>query len=162
MESPMKRIETVITPWSLDTFKEVAPKLGISEFNLVEVFSTGCTTVEKRKRIYRGTEYTTDLLPRLKLEFVLSDDDVKATLHQLLELVCPESIAVFKLDQTIWPANGNLTSSLPLADATNRPTGAAIRQIVGLAPRKSDKDSDHGLDITLRTAADDGNNWKAR
>ena len=97
----MKRIEAVITPWSLDTFKEVAPKLGISEFNLVEVFCAGCTTVEKRKRIYRGTEYPTDLLPRLKLEFVLSDGDVTATLHQLLQLLCPESIAVFKLDQTI-------------------------------------------------------------
>src|SRR5712672_2026318 len=159
MESSMKRIETVITPWSLDTFKEVAPKLRISEFNLVEVFRAGCTTVEKRKRIYRGTEYTTDLLPRLKLEFVLSDDDVTATLHQLLELVCPESIAVFKMDQTIWPANGNLTSSAPLVHTTNRPTGVAIRQIVGLPLRKSDNDSDHRLDIALQTAADDSNNW---
>jgi nitrogen regulatory protein P-II 1 len=97
----MKRIETVITPWSLDTFKEAAPKLGISEFNLVEVYSAGCTTIERRKRLYRGHEYTADLLPRLKLEFVLFDDDVKATLHQILELVHPESIAVFKLDQTI-------------------------------------------------------------
>ena len=158
MESRMKRIETVITPWSLDTFKEAAPKLGISEFNLVEVYSAGCTTIERRKRLYRGHEYTADLLPRLKLEFVLFDDDVKATLHQILELVHPESIAVFKLDQTIWPAN--LTSSPPLAHTTNRPTEAAIRQIVGFAPRKSDKDSDYSLDVALRNAADDGNHGK--
>jgi nitrogen regulatory protein PII len=158
----MKRIEMVITPWSLDTFKEVVPKLGISEFNLVEVYSTGCTTVERRKRLYRGTEYTQDLLPRLKLEFVLFDDDVKATLHLLLELVGPESIAVFKLDQTIWPANGNLASSPPPAHAAIPSTGTAIRQIVGLAARKSDKGSDYSLDVALRTAADDGNNCKAR
>ena len=156
----MKRIEAVITPWSLDAFKEAAPQLGITAFDLVEVYRSGCTTTDRQKRLYRGHEYTADLLPRLKLEFVLFDDDVKATLHQILELVHPESIAVFKLDQTIWPANGNLTSSPPLAHTTNRPTEAAIRQIVGFAPRKSDKDSDYSLDVALRNAADDGNHGK--
>jgi nitrogen regulatory protein P-II 1 len=101
----MKKIEAMIAPWNLDTFKEATPKLGISEFNLVEVYSVGYTTIEKRKRLYRGHEYTSDLFPRLKLEFVLLDDDVQATLHQLLELVHPESIAVFKVDQTLWPVN---------------------------------------------------------
>jgi nitrogen regulatory protein PII len=84
MESPMKRIETVITPWSPDTFKEVAPKIGISRIQSNRGYSTGRTTVEKRKRLYRGTEYTTDLLARLKLEFVLFDDNVSAMLMSLL------------------------------------------------------------------------------
>jgi nitrogen regulatory protein P-II 1 len=99
----MKRIEAVIAPWNLNKFKEAAPKLGVSEFNLVEVYSAGCTTIEKRKQLYKGHEYTADLLPRLKLEFVLFNGDVQATLHQLLELVHPDSIAVFKVDQTLWP-----------------------------------------------------------
>jgi nitrogen regulatory protein P-II 1 len=102
----MKRIEAVITPCTLNTFKEAAPRLGISEFDLVQVHHSGCVSNEKQKRLYRGLEFTVDLLPRLKLEFVLFDDDVNTTVHQLLELIHPESIAVFKLDQTLWSANG--------------------------------------------------------
>jgi nitrogen regulatory protein PII len=101
MESHMKRIEAIITPWTLDTFKEAAPRLGITEFDLVEVYRSGCTTIERQKRLYRGREFSAALLPCLKLQFVLLDDDVQATLHQLLELVNPESIAIFRLDETL-------------------------------------------------------------
>jgi len=155
----MKRIEAVIAPWSLDAFKEVAPKLGISEFNLVDVYSAGCTTIERRKRLYRGHEYTADLLPRLKLEFLLFDDDVQATLHQLLELVHPESIAVFKVDQMLWPGKPNLASSPPLRNATDHPAGAAISQIVEFVPRTGGKTSDRSLRAALRNAV---NNAKDR
>jgi nitrogen regulatory protein PII len=112
-EARMKRIEAVIAPWALDAFKEAAPKLGISEFDLVEVHRSACAAVEGQRRRYRGSEYTADL-PRLRLEFVLFDDDVQTTLHHLLKLTHPESIAVFKLDQivrTIPPTNGHLTQS---------------------------------------------------
>jgi nitrogen regulatory protein PII len=110
----MKRIEMVITPWTLDAFKEAARQLGISDFDLIEVYRSGCATVETQQRLYRGHEFAADLLPRLRLEFVLLDDDVQTALHQLLQLVHPESIAVFKTDQTVWPAKGYHTSSPPL------------------------------------------------
>jgi nitrogen regulatory protein PII len=156
----MKRIETVITPWSLDTFKEVAPKIGISEFNLIEVYSTGRTTVEERKRLYRGTEYTTDLLPRLKIEFVLFDDNVKATLHQLLVLVQPESIAVFKVDQTLWPARGTrLPSQCHATNLTTVPTTGRNRESVS---RGGCTNSDHSLGVAFRNGTDNGNNGNAR
>jgi len=109
----MKRIEAVITPWTLDTFKEAAPGLGISEFDLVEVHRSGCKTVEAQRRLYRGSQYTADL-PRVRLEFVLLDDDVQTTLHQLDKLIHPESIAVFTLDQivrTIPSTNGHFKQS---------------------------------------------------
>jgi len=109
----MKRIEAVIAPWALDAFKEAAPRLGISEFDLVEVYRSGRATVEGQRRFYRGSEYTADL-PRLRLEFVLFDHDVQTTLHHLVKLIHPESIAVFTLDQivrTTPPANGHLTHS---------------------------------------------------
>ena len=109
----MKRIEAVITPWTLDTFKEAAPGLGISEFDVVEVYRSGCALTEGQQRLCRGREFRADLLPRLRLEFVLFDDDVQATLHQLLELVHPESIAVFRLDRTILPAKGHLNNAPP-------------------------------------------------
>jgi hypothetical protein len=51
--------------------------------------------------MYRGLEFKADLSPRLRVEFVMFDDDVQAPLHQLLELVHPESISVFRLDQEV-------------------------------------------------------------
>ena len=107
----MKRIEMVITPWTLETFKAAALQLGISEFDIVEVYRSGCETIETRQRLCIGYEFAADLLPRLRLEFVLFDEDVHTALHQLLQLVHPESIAVFKMDQTVWPAKGYHTSS---------------------------------------------------
>jgi nitrogen regulatory protein P-II 1 len=113
----MKRIEAVITPRTLDTFKAAAPRLGISEFELVEVYRLGSNATEGGKGIYQGCEYRADLLPRLRIEFVMFDDDVQAALHHLLELVHPESISVFRLDQevrTISPPNSHLKNSLPI------------------------------------------------
>jgi len=158
----MKRIETVITPWCLVTFKEAAPKLGISEFNLVEVYSAGCTTIETRKRLYRGVEYTADLVPRLKLEFVLFDDDVKATLHQLHELVHPESVSVFKVDHTLCTARSKLTHQQPPCHATSVPTVPATGRNLESVPGGGCTKSDHSLRVAVRNPADNHNNGKAR
>ena len=105
----MKRIEVVITPWALDAFKEAAPRLGISEFDIVQIYRSGGALAGGRQQLYRGCEFTADL-SRLRLEFLLFDDKVQSTLHQLCELMHPESITVFKLDQhvrTTSPTNGN-------------------------------------------------------
>jgi nitrogen regulatory protein PII len=150
----MKRIEVVIAPWALDIFKEAAPGLGITEFDLVEVYRSGCTTIERQKRLYRGREFTADLLPCLKLEFVLLDDEVQTTLHQLLELVNPETIAIFRVDQTLRPAKGHLTSVPPRDRTTNRPTQAETRQIAGFVRRRSDEDCDQSSDVPLKNTAD--------
>jgi nitrogen regulatory protein PII len=119
----MKRIEAVILPRHLDTFKEAAPRLGIREFTLIDVYRSGCTTIDKQTRLYRGREFTADFLPCLKLEFALFDDAVQSTLHQLLELVNPESIAVFKLDQTLRLATDHLKSQPARDRETNHSTG---------------------------------------
>ena len=91
----------IIAPWTLDSFKERALQLGISEFDLVEVYRAGCETIDRRKRIYRGNQFTTDFSPRLRIDFVLSDDDVQKTLHSLMRLVHPESLAVFRLHEKV-------------------------------------------------------------
>lgn len=100
-ESPMRRIEAVITPRTLDTFKEAAPRLGIATFDLVDVYRSGCATIERGQRLYKGREFTAALLPCLRVEFVLFNDDVHATVHQLLQPAHPESISVFRLDQEV-------------------------------------------------------------
>ena len=110
----MKRIEAVITPWTLDTFKAAAPRLGISEFELVEVYRLGCETIQGAKGLYQGCEPRGDLSPRLRVEFVMFDDDVQATLHRLLELVHPESISVYRLDEEVRTIS---SAKLPFEDA---------------------------------------------
>jgi nitrogen regulatory protein PII len=119
----MKRIEAVILPRHLDTFKEAAPRLGIAEFTLFDVYRSGCTTIDKQTRLYRGREFTADFLPCLKLEFALVDEAVQTTLHQLRELVNPESIAVFSLDQTLRLATDHLESQPVRDQTTNHSTG---------------------------------------
>ena len=111
----MKRIEAVITPWALDAFKEAAPRLGISEFDVVQIYRSGGALAGRQEQLYRGCKFTADL-SRLRLEFLLFDEKVQSTLHQLCELVQPESITVIKLNQhvrTISPTNGNLKHLFP-------------------------------------------------
>jgi nitrogen regulatory protein PII len=123
----MKRIEAVITPWALDAFKEVAPRLGISEFDIVQIYRSGGALAGKRQQLYRGCEFTADL-SRLRLEFLLVDDKVQDSLHQLCELVQPESITVFELDQyvpTTSPTNGDLKHLFPVTVPTMRAVLAA-------------------------------------
>jgi nitrogen regulatory protein P-II 1 len=103
----MKKIEAVITPSTMDTFKEIAPKLGIKEFDLIGLHRSACTANGSETRLYRGSPYIVDLLPRIKVEFVLSDDDVESTLHRLLELVHPESIAVVTVDALLGSSTGS-------------------------------------------------------
>jgi len=138
----MKRIEAVITPSTWDAFKEAAPQLGIAEFTLVEIHRSSLATSEQRQRVYRASEFTFDLLPRLRVEFVLFDEDVEATLHELLELVRPESIAVFGLDRTVSVTTTRSESATSLRQIEAGRDGATTHQVIGFLPRKGGKDSD--------------------
>jgi|SRR5208283_3499521 len=152
----MKRIEAVITPWTLDTFKEAAPELGISEFDIIEIYRSDSTTNEKRQRLYRGQKFAADLLPRLKLEFVLFDDDVQSTIQRLLELVRPESIGVLQLDQTHRPANRHPTKLPPLRPMAIHSADTPMRQVGEFAPPTRSSNSDNCSDTAFRNAASDG------
>jgi nitrogen regulatory protein P-II 1 len=124
----MKKIEAVITPWTLDAFKDAVPRLGISEFSVVEIFRSGCATIGERERLHRGREFAADLSPRLRVEFVVFDDEVQSALHHLLDLVRPESISVFRLEQQTLTnlADGGPFEPLVSLDATNRKGGSGI------------------------------------
>jgi nitrogen regulatory protein PII len=115
----MKRIEAVIKPHALDGFKEAASQLGIAKFDVIEVHRSGGATNERR-RVYRGSEHSAGLLPRLRIEFVLFDDDVQATLYNLLELVPTESITIFGLDRTILAASEHLEATPVCRSADSR------------------------------------------
>lgn len=67
----MKKIEAIIRPSKLDEIKDALGKFGIHGMTVTEVM--GCGLQKGKKEVYRGTEYTIDLLPKIKIEIVIRD-----------------------------------------------------------------------------------------
>ena len=67
----MKKIEAIIQPFKLDDVKEALKNIGIDGMTISEVRGHG--RQKGHKEVYRGQEYSVDLLPKVKLEIVSSD-----------------------------------------------------------------------------------------
>jgi len=70
----MKKIEAIIQPFKLDEVKEALQAVGIEGMTISEVRGHG--RQKGHKEVYRGQEYTVDLLPKVKLELVVPDKRV--------------------------------------------------------------------------------------
>jgi nitrogen regulatory protein P-II 1 len=68
----MKKIEAIIQPFKLDDVKEALKNIGVDGMTISEVRGHG--RQKGHKEVYRGQEYSVDLLPKVKLEIVASDD----------------------------------------------------------------------------------------
>ncbi len=68
----MKKIEAIIQPHKLDEVKEALKSAGIDGITITEVRGHG--RQKGHKEVYRGMEYEVDLLPKVKVETVVSDD----------------------------------------------------------------------------------------
>ncbi|MEO8205365.1 MAG: P-II family nitrogen regulator [Chthoniobacterales bacterium] len=74
----MKKIEAIIKPFKLEEVKDALSDLGIEGMTVSEVKGFG--RQKGHTEIYRGSEYTVDFLPKIKVEVVIPDDLVeKAT-----------------------------------------------------------------------------------
>src|SRR5215471_14920837 len=67
----MKKIEAIIQPFKLDDVKEALKNIGVDGMTISEVRGHG--RQKGHKEVYRGQEYSVDLLPKVKLEIVSSD-----------------------------------------------------------------------------------------
>jgi len=67
----MKKIEAIIQPFKLDEVKETLTNIGVDGMTIGEVRGHG--RQKGHKEVYRGREYTVDLLPKVKIEMVVSD-----------------------------------------------------------------------------------------
>jgi len=67
----MKKIEAIIKPFKLEDVKEALTALGVQGMTVSEVKGFG--RQKGHTEIYRGSEYTVDFLPKLKIEVVVSD-----------------------------------------------------------------------------------------
>jgi nitrogen regulatory protein PII len=70
----MKKIEAIIKPFKLEEVKEALSDLGIEGMTVSEVKGFG--RQKGHTEIYRGSEYTVDFLPKIKIEVVLADSIV--------------------------------------------------------------------------------------
>ncbi len=71
----MKKIEAVIKPFKLDDVREALSDIGVTGMTVTEVKGFG--RQKGHTELYRGAEYVVDFLPKMKVELVVSDDDVE-------------------------------------------------------------------------------------
>jgi nitrogen regulatory protein PII len=79
----MKKIEAVIKPFKLDDVKEALSGLGVQGMTVSEVKGFG--RQKGHTEIYRGSEYTVDFLPKIKIELVLADAQVSAAIDAIVK-----------------------------------------------------------------------------
>ena len=78
----MKKIEAIIKPFKLDDVKEALTEIGIVGMTVTEVRGFG--RQKGHTELYRGSEYTVDFLPKVKIEVVLADDQVDAAVEAII------------------------------------------------------------------------------
>src|SRR5215470_10036916 len=71
----MKKIEAILKPFKLEEVKDALGEAGISGMTVTEVKGFG--RQKGHTEIYRGTEYTVDFLPKIKIEIVLPDNQAE-------------------------------------------------------------------------------------
>ncbi len=79
----MKKIEAIIKPFKLEEVKDALGELGIEGMTVTEVKGFG--RQKGHTEIYRGSEYTVDFLPKIKVEVVLGDERVEAAIAAIVK-----------------------------------------------------------------------------
>ena len=79
----MKKIEAIIKPFKLEEVKEALSSVGVEGMTVSEVKGFG--RQKGHTEIYRGSEYTVDFLPKIKIEVVLEDSVVDSAVEAIVK-----------------------------------------------------------------------------
>ena len=79
----MKLIIAIIKPFKLEEVKEALSEIGIEGMTVTEVKGFG--RQKGHTEIYRGSEYTVDFLPKVKIEIALADELVAKTIEAIVK-----------------------------------------------------------------------------
>ncbi len=79
----MKKIEAIIKPFKLEEVKDALGDIGIEGMTVSEVKGFG--RQKGHTEIYRGSEYTVDFLPKIKIEVVLADNQVEPAIAAVVK-----------------------------------------------------------------------------
>lgn len=78
----MKKIEAIIKPFKLDDVREALAEIGITGMTVTEVKGFG--RQKGHTELYRGAEYMVDFLPKVKVELVVTDEDVERCIEAIM------------------------------------------------------------------------------
>ena len=79
----MKRIAAIIRPFKLDDVSDALAGIGIRGMTVTEV--TGFEQSKSHFQVYRGHAYTSDYIPKIKIEVVISDERLDDTLAAMIQ-----------------------------------------------------------------------------
>jgi nitrogen regulatory protein PII len=79
----MKKVEAIIKPFKLEEVKEALAEVGVQGMTVTEVKGFG--RQKGHTEIYRGSEYTVDFLPKVKLEVIVSDEDAPSVAEAIVK-----------------------------------------------------------------------------
>ena len=78
----MKKIEAIIRHFKLEEVKDALTEVGVQGMTVSEVRGFGRQKGHKEQ--YRGAEYTVDFMPKVKMEVVVSDDQLKTVIDTII------------------------------------------------------------------------------
>jgi len=79
----LTKIECILRPGKLEDVKEAVNNYGIHGMTVTQVI--GCGLQKGRTEVYRGTEYSVNLLPKIKIEMVVPDKDVDEIIRVIID-----------------------------------------------------------------------------
>jgi nitrogen regulatory protein P-II 1 len=100
----MTKLEAIIQPSKLDEVKEALKEIGVDGMTASEVRGHG--RQKGHTEMYRGHEYSVDLLPKTKIEVVIDDKDVQMAVDAILSSAATGKIGdgkifIYKIDEVI-------------------------------------------------------------
>ena len=100
----MQKIEAVIQPSKLDAVKDALVEIGVSGITILEARGHG--RQKGHTEFYRGREYSVDLLPKVKLELVVTDEMVEPAIQAIMTTARTGAIGdgkifISKIDEAI-------------------------------------------------------------
>jgi nitrogen regulatory protein P-II 1 len=78
----MKKIEAIIRHFKLEDVKNALHELGIQGMTITEVRGFG--RQRGHTEMYRGTEYAVDFVPKVKVELVVGDDQLRSVVDTIM------------------------------------------------------------------------------
>ena len=79
----MKKIEAIIKPFKLEEVKDALGEIGIEGMTVIEVKGFG--RQKGHTEIYRGSEYTVDFLPKIKIDLVVADQNADRAVNAIVK-----------------------------------------------------------------------------
>lgn len=91
----MKKVECIIRPFKLEEVRDALTEVGVRGMTVSEVRGFGRS--RGHTELYRGSEYTIEFVPKIKLEIIVGEDDVEPVTEALLRTAATGKIGDGKI-----------------------------------------------------------------